>query len=90
MADYARERWAAGRIVNPMLWRCVSRFITPESFPCIERLAFSKDHKEQQAAALACRESAYGPAKELLKNTLQLKQLAESSTLTWETLAQEP
>ena len=89
LADYARERWAAGRSVNPMLWRCVGRFITPEIFPCIERIAFSKDPKEQQAAVLACRESGYGPAKELLKNTPQLKQMAESSTLTWETLARE-
>jgi hypothetical protein len=89
LADYARERWAAGRTVNPMLWRCVGRFMTPEIFPCIERLALSLSEKEQQAAVLACRESAYAPAKALLNNRPQLKQLNASTTLTWETLAQE-
>lgn len=90
LADYARERWAAGRTVNPMLWRCVARFVTPEIFPCIERIANSTDSKEKQAAALVCRESNYAPAKELLKNNLQLKQVGDSPTLTWDTLVQEP
>lgn len=88
LADYARERWAAGRPVNPMLWRCVGPFITPEIFPCIERIALSENSREQQAAVLACRESAYGPAKELLKKIPHLKQLNESPTLSWETIAQ--
>ena len=30
LSDYAHERWAAHRSVNPLLWRCVAPFINEQ------------------------------------------------------------
>src|SRR4051794_6522838 len=54
LSDYAHERWAAHRAVNPMLWRCVARFVDDSIFPDIERIASSENRQEQIAAALVC------------------------------------
>jgi len=87
--DYAHERWAAHRAVNPLLWRCVASFVDEQIFPDIEKIAASKDKAEQMAAALVCRESDYPPAKTLLHKNPALQLWAESTALSWHTIAQE-
>ena len=88
LSDYANERWAASRTVNPQLWRCVGKFIDEKNFPNIQRIYQSNDAIEKEAAALACYASDYPAAKELLKQDDSLKSQIESGQLNWDTLGQ--
>lgn len=87
LRDYAHERWAAHRTVNPQIWRCVGKFIDEELMPDIQKLTTSENIIEQEAAALACNDSSYIPAKKLLDTTPELKSAIQSGTLTWDSLA---
>ncbi|HRE50495.1 MAG TPA: EboA domain-containing protein [Flavitalea sp.] len=89
ISDYAHERWAASRPVNPQLWRCVGRFIDERIFPDIERLANSEDALDREAGALACRDSGYAPAKALLDKNIGLRSAIESGRLSWQILAEK-
>jgi hypothetical protein len=89
LSDYAHERWAAHRQINPQLWRCVGPFIDEKIYPDIERIAHSENTIEREAAALACSQSSYGPAKQLLEKMGYLKTLIESGSLTWDSFAQK-
>ena len=64
LSDYAHERWAAGRPVNPQLWRCVAPFIDEKLFDDVVRLAQSDIEVEREAAALICIQSNFAPCKE--------------------------
>lgn len=66
LSDLARERWAAGRPVDPKQWSLVAPFLDARIFPDIEKLAQSDNPDERQAAAGVCRSSNYPPAKVLL------------------------
>jgi hypothetical protein len=85
--DYANERWAASRTVNPQLWRCIGKFIDAKIFPGIQRIYNSADAIEREAAALACYESNYPAAKELLNQNNSLQSQIGSGQLSWDTLA---
>jgi hypothetical protein len=87
LRDYAHERWAAHRAVNPLLWRCVGPFIDAESYLDIKRIAASENSLEREAAALACSASSYPSAKELLDDLEDQKAAIETGELTWETVA---
>ena len=87
--DYANERWAALRTVNPQLWRCIGKFIDAKIFPGIQRIYHSPDAIEREAAALACYASDYPAAKELLNQNSSLKSQIESGQLSWDTLAKK-
>jgi len=89
LSDYANERRAASRTVNPQLWRCTGKFIDDKIFPGIQRTYHSTDPIEKEAAALACYDSDYPAAKELLNQNVSLKLLIESGELTWEQLAKK-
>ena len=89
LSDYANERWAASRTVNPQLWRCVGKFIDEKNFPNILRIAHSADAIEKEAAALACNDSDYPAAKELLNKNDLLKSQIDSGQLSWDTLAKK-
>jgi hypothetical protein len=89
LSDYANERWAASRTVNPQLWRCVGKFIDAKIFPGIQRIFQSPDTVEKEAAALACSESDYPAAKELLKQDDSLKSQIESGQVSWDNLAKK-
>lgn len=86
LSDYAHERWAARRTVNPLLWRCVGPFINEAIFPDIQRIARAEHIREREAAALACAQSNYSPARALLANDPELKGIVESG-LTWHDVA---
>lgn len=59
LSDYAHERWAAHRAVNPLLWRCVSGFVNDAMVADIERLANSDLETERAAAALVIRHGSH-------------------------------
>ncbi len=89
LSDYANERFAAGRPVNPQLWRCVYRFMNEEIFQNIKRIFHSENAIEKEAAALACYYSNYQPALELFSNEKELKNLIETKTITWSKIAEK-
>lgn len=89
LADYARERWAARRPVNPLLWYCVGSFINARIFSAIERVANSEHTVEREAALLACSESNYAPARELLQQQAEMKALVERGEITWNAIAEK-
>lgn len=86
LSDYAHERWAAHRTIHPLLWRCVGDFINEKIFPDILRIASSEQETEREAAALACMQSTYAPALELLEKNATLRSIVKSGA-TWTDLA---
>lgn len=88
LSDYAHERWAAHREINPLLWRCVGKFINEKIFPDIQRIALSENTVEREAAALACAQSAYPPAMNLIENSEELKSIIKSG-MTWNDLGKK-
>ncbi len=66
LCDFAHERWAASRPVSTELWRCVGPFAAGPLLDDFERLFERGTAEEQQAAALALRESSDPAAARLL------------------------
>lgn len=89
LVDYAHERWAAHRSVDPQLWRLVGKFIDEHNFPDVQKLFNEGALAEKKAAALACYETDYVPAKSLLSNASGLHNAIMQKTLTWKSLAKE-
>lgn len=89
LRDYAHERWAAHRDVNPLLWICVSPFIDSGNFSDIQRVFASADPLEREAAALACYESAFEPARRLVEQNAELKSSIQSGRMRWDHVAQQ-
>jgi hypothetical protein len=87
--DYAHERWAAHRSVNPQLWRLVGKFIDENNFSDIQKLFKDGNPSEKKAAALALSESDFMPAKNLLNQTANLKNAIQEKTLSWNSLVKE-
>jgi hypothetical protein len=88
LSDYAHERWAAHRIVNPLLWRCAGAFIDENLYPDVERVGASENNLDREAAVLVCRKSSYLPARELLNKSVLLKSLKDDTNISWESIAQ--
>ncbi|MDC6353713.1 MULTISPECIES: EboA domain-containing protein [unclassified Robiginitalea] len=57
ISDYAHERWAASRAVDPQIWRPVGPFLEGPLIGDMQRLLDSPDIREQQAGYLCCRAS---------------------------------
>lgn len=87
LVDYAHERWAAHRDVNPLLWRCVGPFINERIFPEIEKLVASDNKLERDAAVLAIHYSNSAPAKKMLTENDRYE--IQSRKLTWEIVAEK-
>lgn len=89
LSDYAHERWAAGRPVNPQIWRCTGKFINAALLADMERLFASEHDFDREAAALACSDSQYLPAQELLNKNQNIKSAIISGQLSWNVLAEK-
>lgn len=85
--DYVEERWAAGREVNPQLWRLTGKFIDEEHFYMLEKLILSAADIDRQAAALTCAFSPFEKATRLLDQYPEFKKAIEQNLLTWEVIA---
>jgi hypothetical protein len=86
ISDYAHERWAAGRTINPYFWRPVTNFIEGPLIDDIQRLFESENSTENKVAAICCFNSNNSIAKQMLeKYPSYIKQLKEKK-LTWNTL----
>ncbi|MEO0826739.1 MAG: EboA family metabolite traffic protein [Cyanobacteria bacterium J06639_14] len=87
LSDYAHERWAAGRAVNPQLWRPMGPFAKGLLIADLERVLDSPERFEQQAAALACDLSPAPEAQALLDKVPTLKQQIADKQLTWDSFS---
>lgn len=88
LSDYAHERWAAGRHVNPQLWRSLGYWAEGELVLDLARVLEQGDDVEQQAAALACATAPDPAAQVLLAKVPKLKQQIAEGQLTWAALSQ--
>lgn len=84
ISDYAHERWAASREIDPEIWKPVASFIDDTLLKDMERLFRSSNQIENRVAALSCAKSNTTKAKELLEEFPQLKAEVESGNLTWQ------
>lgn len=84
--DYAHERWAAKRTVNPQLWRLTGKYINAVNFADIHRLWENGTEVERKAALLVCSQSDYEPAKSLWENGGTLKRDILENGLNWHNL----
>ncbi len=83
ISDYAHERWAASRKVDPYFWRPVGRFLNDTLVEDMNRLFLSEDEKENMAAALACSISENPKAKALLEKYPQIKNKLDQGLISW-------
>ncbi len=88
ISDYAHERWAASRSIDPMFWRPVAPFLEGVLLEDMARLLDSEDVVERRAGALSCHHANTPSAKALLQGHEALVAAIEEEKLTWNTLKQ--
>lgn len=86
ISDYAHERWAASRDIDPLFWRPVSSFLNDTLLIDMERLLNSDNAAENKAGALCCYNSDRTEAKELLKKHPKLYEQVVNQNITWENI----
>lgn len=86
ISDFAHERWAASRDVDPLFWRPVGKFIDEGLLNDMRKLFESSNKNERIAAALCCYASDNDEAKKLLNNYPELKQKIDQQEISWETI----
>jgi hypothetical protein len=86
ISDYAHERWAASRSIDPLFWRPVAPFLEGALLQDMDHLFRSNDKTENLAAALCCYSAPQQEAQNLLNNYPDLKEMVTSNRVTWENL----
>lgn len=86
LVDFAHEREAANRSVEPQLWRPVGPFIDDKILADLEKRVFGPDEIQRKAAALALNSAPLPEAKELLDRQSDLKGLLDEG-LDWDSFA---
>lgn len=89
LIDFAHERWAAGRTLDPMQWRILVNFVNENNLGDITRILHSLNSMEQEAGALVCAYTNYAPAKALLAQYPSLAAEIKAGSISWDTLAQK-
>jgi hypothetical protein len=89
LIDFAHERWAAGRKVMPELWRFVGPFIDSENISDIKKVIESGDLLQKKAGLLACSQSDFAEAKNLLDQYPDFKSAIQKGDLNWESIGEE-
>jgi hypothetical protein len=83
LGDYARERWAARRPVNPELWRCVGPFASGPLLESLERVLDTGSAAERAAAVLALRSARDEQAGRLLERHAALRDTVSARGIDW-------
>lgn len=86
ISDYAHERWAASRTIEPYFWRPVAKFLDESLLLDMERLLKSDTVAENRVAALCCYHSDNPLAKTLLLNYPDLQHQITTNKINWDTL----
>jgi len=86
ISDYAHERWAATRKIDPLFWRPVTKFLNETLLADMMQLLASDDIFENRAGALCCFNSNNAEAEKLLEAYPLLKEKIIANELTWNTL----
>ncbi|WMJ74463.1 EboA domain-containing protein [Cytophagaceae bacterium ABcell3] len=89
LVDFAHERWAAGRSVNPELWRLVGPFLDLKVFEDLYKLYHSHNSDDRIAAALACAQSTLPEARQLLEKDMKLCDAIERGKLNWDIFSRQ-
>ena len=88
ISDYAHERWAASRDVDPHFWRPVSGFLDEVLLKDMGRLLSSTDLSEQMAGFLCCRQSGK-PEAGMLIESHRLNDIYQKKPFGWKDLKTE-
>ena len=86
ISDYAHERWAASREIDPCFWRPVGNFMDEKLIKDMKRLFGSDNMAEKKAAALCCFHSNLNEAKALLVEFPELVKGIENGSITWQNI----
>lgn len=86
ISDYAHERWAASRDVDPLFWRPVGAFLEDGLIKDMDRLLQSDTPAENRAGALCCFRSDRPEATALLKKYPDLREEVAKEKITWQNL----
>ncbi|MDO6472698.1 EboA domain-containing protein [Maribacter sp. 1_MG-2023] len=89
ISDYAHERWAAGRKIDPLFWRPVSKFLNEELLIDMKTLLDSDDVLENNSGALCCYHSVNEKALALLNSKPEIKHKIADEEITWNTIKQQ-
>ncbi|MGN6800800.1 MAG: EboA domain-containing protein [Ginsengibacter sp.] len=84
--DYVEERRAAGRTVNPQIWRLTANYIDETHFYLFEELMHEGNETEKKAGALALNNSSFPKAAVLLDQYPGLKADIEQKKFSWQNL----
>jgi len=88
LTQYAHERWSAGRVVSPELWRPTGPFLGPDYLEEIERVLTDDDDLQKRAAVLALSSSDSEEAASLLKKHRDALSDLEYHSYTWDDIGQ--
>lgn len=86
ISDYAHERWAASRNIDPFFWRPVSKFMNDELLKDMHYLLNSDVVYDTRAAALCLYTSDNIKAKALLEEYPELQTKVEQKNISWDSL----
>lgn len=89
LRDYAHERWAAQRIINPYLWFFTSKFLNQSFLEDLNKVLSEGSLREKQAAALTLVHSGSESALKLLEEDPDLLKDIQSEKVSWTKLSAE-
>ncbi|TFG77536.1 MAG: hypothetical protein E4H26_03280 [Flavobacteriales bacterium] len=88
ISDYAHERWAASRDIDPLFWRPVVKFLKGTLKEDMNRLLSSQNLLENKAGVLCCFRSEDLELRELMGQHPEIMNLVSNDRLTWENFKQ--
>lgn len=88
LLDFAHERWAAHRSVTPEIWRFIGPYLQEDSFKDIERVSREGTPLEREAVLLACADSSFPEAQQLLHQQPDIEKQFQSGDISWSSLGE--